>query len=77
MAGFREAMKAGGAEEDDRVLDLLAAKSGQGLGVLGENAQNPPIGAVEEALVFVGQRSRIQGRFAGQKVTFFGVLITV
>ena len=48
-------LKAGRAEEDDRVLDLLAAKTRQRFLVLRQNAQNASVGTAEEGFVLVGQ----------------------
>src|SRR5882724_1379880 len=55
LAGVLQVLEASGAEEDDRILDLLAAEAGERLDVLGENAQNPPVGTLQELLVLVGE----------------------
>ena len=58
LLGAAEAAEAGGAEEDDGVLNFFAAEAGERLGVLGEDAQGTAIGALEEGVVFVGERER-------------------
>jgi len=50
------ALNAGGAEEDDRVLNLLASEAREGLAVFGEQAQNSAIRAVEKRFVLIGER---------------------
>ena len=49
------------AEEDDGVVDVLAAKTLQRLEVLGEDAQRTRVVAVEELLVLVGERTAVSG----------------
>jgi len=44
------------SEEDDGILDLLAAKAGERFLIFREDAQNASIGAVDELWVLVGQR---------------------
>ncbi len=48
-------LKAGGAEEDDGVLNLLAAKAGERFLILSEYAQDASVGTAEEGFVLVGQ----------------------
>src|ERR1017187_5941389 len=50
------AAEAGGAEEDDGVLNALAAEFRQRLLILGQDAQNAAVGTVQELLVLVSQR---------------------
>ncbi len=54
--GNVEGAEAGGAEEDYGVLNAFAAEAGEGLGVLGEDADLAAFGGVEEVLVLVGER---------------------
>ncbi len=61
VAGDVEGAEAGGAEEDDRVLDALAAEAGHGLVVLGEDAEDAAVGGVDEVRVFVGERRLREG----------------
>ena len=56
LRGVLASLKAGGAEEDDGVLDLFAAEAGQGFLVLSENAEDAAVGAVQEGFVLVGDR---------------------
>ena len=44
LAGNVEGTKAGGAEEDDGVLDALAAEAGERLLVLGHDAEDAAVG---------------------------------
>src|SRR5690349_7110691 len=55
--------KSGGAEKDYGVLNALAAKTGQGLGVFSQNAEGPSVGTVQECGIFVSQRSLGKDRF--------------
>ena len=59
--GLIEGTEACGSEEDDGVLDALAAEARHGLVVLGENAEAAAVGAVEETGVFVGEGSLGEG----------------
>ena len=61
MGGDVEGAEAGGAEEDDGVLDAFAAEAGHGLVVLGEDAEAAAVGGVEEVGVFVGEGSLGEG----------------
>ncbi len=65
MGGDVEGAEAGGAEEDDGVLDALAAEAGHGLVVLGEDAEDAAVGGVEEVGVFVGEGGLREGRGGG------------
>ena len=56
MVGLLAPAKARRAEEDHRVLNLLAAEARQRLHVLGDDADQPPVGAVQKAGVLIGQR---------------------
>ena len=49
-------LEAGGAEKDDGVLNLLAAKARERFLVLCEDAKNASVGTVDEGLILVGQR---------------------
>jgi hypothetical protein len=49
-------VKARGAEEDDGVLNLLAAETGQRLLILRQDSQDAPVWAVEKAVILVGDR---------------------
>jgi hypothetical protein len=51
------AVDAGGAEENDRVLDLLAAEARERLAILGQQAQNSAVGTVEKWFVLIRERS--------------------
>jgi hypothetical protein len=62
MAGFFATVKARRAEEDDGVLNLLAAEAGERLHVLGDDADEAAIGAVEEGGVLIGQRGGFELR---------------
>ncbi|HEY8997674.1 MAG TPA: hypothetical protein VIM60_07230, partial [Edaphobacter sp.] len=55
-----ESAETGGAEEDDRILDALAAEARERLLVLGHDAQNAGIGGVEEVRVLIRQRRNLQ-----------------
>ena len=57
VAGVVAAVDAGRAEEDDRVLDLLAAKARKRLAVLGQQPQNSPVRTVEKWFVLVREGS--------------------
>ena len=59
-AGFVEGAEARGAEEDDGILDALAAKAGKRLRVFSEDTENAAVGTVEEGVVLVGQRGPFQ-----------------
>jgi len=50
-------LKAGGAEKDDGILDLLAAKARERFLVFREDTEYAAVGAVEERFVLVGQMS--------------------
>ena len=52
LAGLLMTLKAGGTEEDDGVLNLLAAKPRQGFLVFGHDAEDAPVRAVEERMDF-------------------------
>ena len=49
-------LKARGAEEDDCVLNLFAAKTGERFLIFGEDAEDAAVGAAEKGFVLVGQR---------------------
>ncbi len=51
----RRGDEAGGAKEDDGVLDALAAEAAEGFLVLGDNADETAVGGVEEVGVLVGE----------------------
>src|ERR1035438_1157603 len=53
LAGILVSLKAGGAEEDDGVLYLLAAEARQGFLIFGHDAEDASIRAVEERWIFV------------------------
>jgi hypothetical protein len=53
-------LKAGRTEKDNRILDLLAAKAGERLLIFGEDAEDAPVGTVEERFVLVSQRRGIE-----------------
>ena len=61
LRGILVALKAGGAEEDNRVLNLLAAKAGQRFLVLGKDAKDAPIRAVQESGILVGTGADLRG----------------
>ena len=73
--GGVEADEARGAEEDDGVLDALAAKAGGGLEVLAEDADEAAVGGVEEFGVLVGQGGA--GEFFGREVVFVWIGLRV
>src|SRR5271166_121759 len=56
VRGVLEPLKAGGAEEDNRVLNLLAAEARQGFLIFGQDAEDAAVRAVEERCVLVGYR---------------------
>ena len=60
IRGILATLDAGGTEEDDRVLNLLAAEAREGLAVFGEQAQNSAIRAVEKRFVLIGERRGFQ-----------------
>ena len=60
MIGLIAPTKARGAEEDHRVLDLLAAEPCQRLEKLRHNPDETPVGAVQESGVLIGQRRTLQ-----------------
>src|SRR6266478_9342131 len=57
VAGIVAAVDAGGAEEDDRVLNLFAAEARERLAVLGQQAQNPAVRTVEKRFVLISEWS--------------------
>ena len=59
-------LKAGRAEEDDGVLNLFAAETGQGFLIFGQDAEDAAIGAVEERFVLVGDRRGFEMSVIGQ-----------
>ncbi len=65
LAGDVEGAEAGGAEEDDGVLDALATETGHGLVVLGEDAEGAGVGRVEKVGVLVGERGVVEGEGRG------------
>ncbi len=67
MVGLFASAEAGRAEEDYCVLDLLAAEAGQGLKILGDDADDAAVGAVEECGVLVGKGSFLE-RLRGRRV---------
>ncbi len=60
LLGCVASLKAGGAEKDDRILDLFAAKAGERLLIFGQDAENASVGTVEERFVLVGQRRGVE-----------------
>ena len=60
MVGFFASAKTGGAEEDDGVLNLLAAETGEGFKVLRNNANEAAVGAIQKFRILVGQRCAFQ-----------------
>jgi hypothetical protein len=60
LPGGGSSLEAGRAEEYDGVLDLLAAKAGERLLILGEDAENASVWTAEEWFVLVGQRRGIE-----------------
>ena len=59
-AGHVEGAEAGGPEEDDRVLNALAAEARHRFLILSDDAEHAAIGRVEKFTVFVGERGRFQ-----------------
>ena len=57
VRGVVAAVDAGRAEEDDRVLDLLAAEARERLAVLGQQAQDSAVGTVEKWFVLIREGS--------------------
>src|SRR5207302_810018 len=53
------AVEARRSEEYDRILNLLPAKTGQGLHILRQDSQDAAVRAVEEGLVLIRQRRRL------------------
>ena len=62
MIGLLAPAKTRRAEEDHRVLNLLAPETRQRLQILGDNADGPPVGAVQERSVLISQRRGIERR---------------
>ncbi len=62
MIGLFTPVKAGRAEENYRVLDLLAAEAPQRFQILRNDPYGPPFGAVEKCGVLVRERRSIQRR---------------
>src|SRR5260370_1390150 len=58
---FIHPAEAGGAEEHDGILNLLAAKPSQRFSILGEDAQNAAIGTIQEIRVEISQGRDAQG----------------
>src|SRR5437660_9739365 len=56
-AGILVGMKTRRAEEDHRVLNLLATETGEGFAVFRQDSENAAVGAAEERLILVGERS--------------------
>ena len=54
LDGVLASLKASGAEEDDRVLDLLPAKAGERFLIFGEHAKDAAVRAGKERFVLVG-----------------------
>ena len=59
-AGDVEGVEACGAEEDDGVLDALAAETGQGLLVFAEDSEGAAVGGVDEVEVSVGEGGALE-----------------
>jgi hypothetical protein len=64
MAGFFTSSKTRGAEEDNRVLNLLAAEARQRLQILRNNPYGPSVGTVEKCRILVRKRRCIELRRA-------------
>jgi hypothetical protein len=56
LTGVLLALKAGGAEEDDGVLNLLAAEARQRFLIFRQDTKDAAVGAAEERFVLVGDR---------------------
>ena len=56
MVGHVQRVKAGRPEEDDGILDALAAEARQRLGVFRENAHDAAVGTVEEGRILISER---------------------
>src|SRR5258708_6978137 len=59
VPGIVAAVDAGGAEENDRVLDLFAAEARERLAVFGQQAPNPAVRTVEKRFVLVSKWSAL------------------
>src|SRR5208337_4739454 len=60
VVGVVVAVDAGGAEEDDRILDLLAAEARERFAVLGQQAQNSAVRTVEKWFVLIREGSGLE-----------------
>jgi hypothetical protein len=60
VASVVVAVDTGGAKEDDRVLDLLAAEARERLAVLGQQAQNSAVRTVEKRFVLIREGSGLE-----------------
>ena len=73
MIGLLASAKPRRAEEDDRVLNLLAAETGEGLEVLRDNANEAPIRPIEKVRILVRQRCALQRSWSAAWRNFFTV----
>jgi len=55
LLGGVATLEAGGAEEDDCILNLFAAKTRERFLILREDTQNASVGTVDEGLILVGE----------------------
>src|SRR5580658_1417284 len=53
-------LETGRAEEDDSVLNLFAAKTSERFLILGEDAENAPVGTAEKRFVLVSERRGVE-----------------
>ncbi len=60
LLGGGGSLEAGGAEKDDRVLDLLAAEAGERFLILGQDAEDASVGTAEKRFVLVSQRRGVE-----------------
>ena len=73
VVGLFPSAKAGRTEKHHRILNLFPAEAGQRLTELGHNADQPPIGTVQELGILIGQRSAGQlGRGISCGIAAFG-----
>src|SRR6202007_1393001 len=61
----------GRTEEDDRVLDLLAAEARQWFDVLRKNTQNPPVRTLQKLVVVVGEGGGLECFFGHKGRSLF------
>ena len=60
LAGGSGSLETGRAEKDDRVLNLLAAKTGKRFLIFGKDAEDASVGTAQKRFVLVSQRCGVE-----------------